>query len=35
MALQVRKIVSYVEKTCIEGGKAAERPLIMLSLIHI
>lgn len=30
MALQVSKIVSYVEKTCIEGGKPAERPLIMI-----
>lgn len=30
MALQVRKIISYVEKTCIEGGKPAERPLVMI-----
>lgn len=30
MGLQVRKIISYVEKTCIEGGKPAERPLIMI-----
>ena len=30
MSLQVRKVVSYVEKTLIEGGRAAERPLVMI-----
>ncbi len=30
MAYEVRKIISYVEKTCIEGGKPAERPLVMI-----
>ncbi|MEN4920549.1 amino acid synthesis family protein [Achromobacter spanius] len=29
-SLQVRKVVSYVEKTLIEGGRAAERPLVMI-----
>jgi len=30
MSLQVRKVVSYIEKTCIEGGKPAEKPLVMI-----
>ena len=30
MSLQVRKVVSYVEKTLIEGGRPAERPLVMI-----
>ncbi|MBV7483315.1 amino acid synthesis family protein [Bordetella sp. BOR01] len=30
MALEVRKVVSYIEETHIEGGKAAARPLLMV-----
>lgn len=30
MALEVRKVVSYIEETRIEGGKEAARPLLMI-----
>lgn len=30
MSLQLRKLVSYVEDTRIEGGKTAEKPLVMI-----
>ena len=32
MSLQIRKIVRYVDETLIEGGKAAERPWIMVAV---
>ena len=35
MSLEVRKIVRYVEKTLIEGGKKAERPWIMAGVAAV
>lgn len=35
MPLEIRKIVHYVEKTYIEGGKAADRPWIMAGVAAV
>jgi len=32
MSFEIRKIVSYVEETFIEGGKAADTPVTMVGL---
>lgn len=32
MSFEIRKIVSYVEETFIEGGKAADKPVTMVGL---
>ena len=32
MSLQIRKIVRYIDETLIEGGRAAERPWIMVAV---
>jgi hypothetical protein len=35
MSLEIRKTVHYVEKTLIEGGKAAEQPWIMAGVAAV
>ena len=35
MSLQIRKIVRYIDETLIEGGKAAERPWIMVAVAAV
>ncbi len=32
MSFEIRKIVSYVEETFIEGGKATDKPVTMVGL---
>ncbi len=35
MSLEIRKIVRYVDKTFIEGGKAADKPWIMAGVAAV
>ena len=32
MSFEIRKIVSYIEETLIEGGKATDKPVTMVGL---
>jgi hypothetical protein len=35
MSLEIRKIVRYIDETYIEGGKAADRPWVMVAVAAV